>query len=169
MHKRMPLSEGVVLATACSNAPTTASAMTGGQLRAHPVAARSSIPSRAKLRPFPIVEQIGLAWVWLGDPAQSRSAVPPPTPELAGGEWTTHMFDPAGRGAAERRADGQDRRASGDYRQPPFMADWFGYPIVDRWHTHHMMGPGRACAPADDVLGMKDLNSLYLGNVANHF
>jgi branched-chain amino acid transport system ATP-binding protein len=30
-------------------------------------------------------------------------------------------------------------------------------------------GRVRACAPADDVLGMKDLNSLYLGNVANHF
>jgi ABC-type branched-subunit amino acid transport system ATPase component len=38
------------------------------------------------------------------------------------------------------------------YRQPPFMADWFGYPVVDRWHTHHMMGPGLTrvelrCAP----------------------
>jgi branched-chain amino acid transport system ATP-binding protein len=29
-------------------------------------------------------------------------------------------------------------------------------------------GRVRACAPADQVLGMKDLNSLYLGDVANH-
>jgi branched-chain amino acid transport system ATP-binding protein len=29
-------------------------------------------------------------------------------------------------------------------------------------------GRVRACAPADEVLGMKDLNSLYLGDVANH-
>jgi ABC-type branched-subunit amino acid transport system ATPase component len=28
-------------------------------------------------------------------------------------------------------------------------------------------GRVRACAPADEVLGMKDLNSLYLGDVAN--
>ena len=39
-----------------------------------------------------------------------------------------------------------------NYRQPPFMADWFGYPVVDRWHTHHMIGPGLTrvelcCAP----------------------
>jgi vanillate O-demethylase monooxygenase subunit len=32
------------------------------------------------------------------------------------------------------------------------MNDWFGYPVVDRWHTHHMMGPGLTrvelrCAP----------------------
>src|SRR6059036_582223 len=43
------------------------------------------------------------------------------------------------------------RRVQG-YRQPPFMADLFGYPVVDRWHTHHMMGPGLTrvelrCAP----------------------
>jgi branched-chain amino acid transport system ATP-binding protein len=29
-------------------------------------------------------------------------------------------------------------------------------------------GRVRACAPADEVLGMKDLNSLYLGDVADH-
>jgi branched-chain amino acid transport system ATP-binding protein len=29
-------------------------------------------------------------------------------------------------------------------------------------------GRVRACAPADEILGMKDLNTLYLGDVANH-
>jgi branched-chain amino acid transport system ATP-binding protein len=29
-------------------------------------------------------------------------------------------------------------------------------------------GRVRACAQADEVLGMKDLNALYLGDVANH-
>jgi branched-chain amino acid transport system ATP-binding protein len=29
-------------------------------------------------------------------------------------------------------------------------------------------GRVRACARADEVLGMKDLNTLYLGDVANH-
>ncbi len=29
-----------------------------------------------------------------------------------------------------------------DYRLPPFFAEYFGYEIVDRRHTHHMLGPG---------------------------
>jgi phenylpropionate dioxygenase-like ring-hydroxylating dioxygenase large terminal subunit len=38
------------------------------------------------------------------------------------------------------------------YKQPPFMADWWGVPVVDRWHTHHMVAPGLTrvelrCAP----------------------
>jgi vanillate O-demethylase monooxygenase subunit len=39
-----------------------------------------------------------------------------------------------------------------NYKQPPFLAEWFGYPVVDRWHTHHMVSPGLTrvelrCAP----------------------
>jgi vanillate O-demethylase monooxygenase subunit len=39
-----------------------------------------------------------------------------------------------------------------NYHQPPFMRDWWGVPKVDRWHTHHMLGPGLTrvelrCAP----------------------
>jgi vanillate O-demethylase monooxygenase subunit len=149
------------------------------------------IPSRAKLRPFPLVEQDGLAWVWLGDPAKSSAAVPPPTPELSGAEWHTHMFDPVHVPAnyllmienlmdithfyplhegnigdieqskipvelVEETLNGVQTvktvRRVQNYRQPPFMADWFGYPVVDRWHTHHMIGPGLTrvelrCAP----------------------
>lgn len=33
------------------------------------------------------------------------------------------------------------RRAQ-NYIQPPFMVDWFGYPVVDRIHTHCMVSPG---------------------------
>jgi vanillate O-demethylase monooxygenase subunit len=28
-----------------------------------------------------------------------------------------------------------------DYKQPPYLAEWFGYDVVDRIHTHHMIGP----------------------------
>ena len=28
------------------------------------------------------------------------------------------------------------------YAQPPFLADWFGYDVVDRHHTHCMVSPG---------------------------
>ena len=29
-----------------------------------------------------------------------------------------------------------------NYRQPPYLTDWFGYNIVDRHHSHMMMSPG---------------------------
>jgi hypothetical protein len=43
------------------------------------------------------------------------------------------------------------RRVQG-YKHPPFMVEWWGFPVVDRWHTHHMQGPGLTrvelrCAP----------------------
>jgi len=33
-------------------------------------------------------------------------------------------------------------RHATQYKQPPYFADWFGYDVVDRYHTHHMMNPG---------------------------
>src|SRR5439155_1300325 len=89
VHKRMPLSEGEVLSDGVLECPYHGFCYdaTGNCVRI-PSQLDLPIPSRAKLRPFPIVEQDGLAWVWVGD----------------------------------------------------------------RWHTHHMMGPGLTrvelrCAP----------------------
>jgi phenylpropionate dioxygenase-like ring-hydroxylating dioxygenase large terminal subunit len=192
VHKRMPLSEGVVLSDGVLECPYHGFCYDGaGNCVRIPSQLDLPIPSRAKLRPFPIVEQDGLAWVWLGDPALSGKAVPPPTPELAGPQWATHMFDPVLVPAnyallienlmdithfyplhdgnigdieqskipvelVEETLNGvptvKTIRRVQNYRQPPFMADWFGYPVVDRWHTHHMMGPGLTrvelrCAP----------------------
>jgi len=192
VHKRMPLSEGEVLSDGVLECPYHGFCYdAAGNCVRIPSQLDLPIPSRAKLRPFPIVEQDGLAWVWVGDPALSGTAVPPPTPELAGPEWETHMFDPVHVPAnyallienlmdithfyplhdgnigdieqskipvelVEETLNGVPtvktvRRVQG-YKQPPFMADWFGYPVVDRWHTHHMMGPGLTrvelrCAP----------------------
>ena len=182
VHKRMPLSEGRVLSDGVLECPYHGFCYDGaGNCVRIPSQLDLPIPTRAKLRPFPLVEQDGLAWVWLGDPAKSSTAVPPPTPELSGADWHTHMFDPVHVPAnyllmienlldithfyplhdgnigdieqskipfelVEEALNGVQtvktiRRAQ-NYRQPPFMADWFGYPVVDRWHTHHMMGPG---------------------------
>ena len=192
VHKRMPLSEGEILSDGVLECPYHGFCYdAAGNCVRIPSQLDLPIPSRAKLRPFPIVEQDGLAWVWVGDPALSGTAVPPPTPELAGPEWETHMFDPVHVPAnyallienlmdithfyplhdgnigdieqskipvelVEETLNGVPtvktvRRVQG-YKQPPFMADWFGYPMVDRWHTHHMMGPGLTrvelrCAP----------------------
>ena len=33
-------------------------------------------------------------------------------------------------------------RQAHNYKQPPFFAEWFGYDVVDRYHTHCMMSPG---------------------------
>src|SRR5436190_1909905 len=95
VHKRMPLSEGEVLSDGVLECPYHGFCYdAAGNCVRIPSQLDLPIPSRAKLRPFPIVEQDGLAWVWVGDPALSGTAVPPPTPELAGPEWQTHMFDP---------------------------------------------------------------------------
>lgn len=29
-----------------------------------------------------------------------------------------------------------------NYKQPPYLQDWFVYDVVDRYHTHHMVSPG---------------------------
>jgi phenylpropionate dioxygenase-like ring-hydroxylating dioxygenase large terminal subunit len=192
VHKRMPLSEGRVLSDGVLECPYHGFCYdsTGNCVRI-PSQLDLPVPSRAKLRPFPLVEQDGLAWLWMGDPAQSGAAVPPPTPELAGGGWTTHMFDPVHVPAnyllmienlmdithfyplhdgnigdieqsripieiVEEKLYGVDTvktvRKVQNYKQPPFLAEWFGYPVVDRWHTHHMVSPGLTrvelrCAP----------------------
>ncbi|MEO7338897.1 MAG: Rieske 2Fe-2S domain-containing protein [Caldimonas sp.] len=46
------------------------------------------IPSRARLRPYPIVEQDGLVWIWMGDDAPT-DLQPPRIPELASSDWDT--------------------------------------------------------------------------------
>lgn len=33
-------------------------------------------------------------------------------------------------------------RKTTDYKQPPYLEDWFHYPVVDRHHTHCLMSPG---------------------------
>jgi phenylpropionate dioxygenase-like ring-hydroxylating dioxygenase large terminal subunit len=192
VHKRMPLSEGVVLSDGVLECPYHGFCYdASGNCVRIPSQLDLPIPSRAKLRPFPSLEQDGLVWVWPGDPAQIGAMVPPRTPELASEAWPTHMFDPLHVPAnylllienlldithfyplhdgnigdieqskipvelVEETLHGvptvKTVRRVQNYRQPPFMADWFGYPVVDRWHTHHMMSPGLTrvelrCAP----------------------
>ena len=191
-HKRMPLSqgrfiEGGLLECAyhgfCYDA--------AGKCQRIPSQLDRPIPTRARLTPFPHVEQDGLVWVWPGDPAKIGAVQPPRTPEIAGAEWETHMFEPrlvpanymllienlmdfthfyplhdGNIGDIEQSKipiELQEetlwgtptvktvRKVQG-YKQPPFMFDWWGVPVVDRWHTHHMVAPGLTrvelcCAP----------------------
>lgn len=52
------------------------------------------------------------------------------------------------------------RRTQG-YKQPPFLADWFVYDVVDRLHTHKLVSPGLTrvemqVAPPGELGGDKD-------------
>jgi phenylpropionate dioxygenase-like ring-hydroxylating dioxygenase large terminal subunit len=183
VHKRMPLSEGVVLSDGVLECPYHGFCYdAAGKCVRIPSQLDLPVPTRAKLRPFPSIEQDGLVWVWPGDPAKNGEQTPPRTPELAGdSEWATHMFEPKHVPAnyvllienlmdithfyplhdgnigdieqskipieiVEERLNGVDTvktvRKVQNYKQPPFLAEWFGYPVVDRWHTHHMVSPG---------------------------
>jgi vanillate O-demethylase monooxygenase subunit len=47
------------------------------------------IPPQARLRPFPVIEQDGLVWIWTGDPAKAEAVRRPALPEIADPAWET--------------------------------------------------------------------------------
>jgi len=60
-------------------------------MRRHP---DGRIPPQARLRPFPVIEQDGLVWVWSGDPGKAETARPPRLPEIADPAWETANTGP---------------------------------------------------------------------------
>ena len=180
-HKRMPLSEGRVLENG-----TLECAYHGlrydpkGACVAVPSHPDGPIPEQAKLRPFPVIEQDGIVWVWPGDPERQHESRPPRTPEVADDGYETISSGPMQVPAnylllienlldishfyplhdgnigdvansripvklEEGEVDGnryvKTIREVENYEQPPFLADWFGYDVVDRHHTHCMVSP----------------------------
>ncbi len=90
VHKRMPLSQGRLVEGGlleCAYHGLCYDA-TGRCVRvpAHP---DGRIPPQARLRPYPVIEQDGLVWVWPGDPAKAAAARPPRLPEIADPAWET--------------------------------------------------------------------------------
>ncbi len=88
-HKKMALASGRLMADGtlecayhglCFN--------TEGKCVKIPSQPGRAIPSRAKLRPYPIVEQEGLVWIWMGDEADPALR-PPSVPEFASDGWET--------------------------------------------------------------------------------
>ena len=53
------------------------------------VPAQSSIPARAVVRAFPLLEKDGWIWVWTGDPAKADPASVPDTHWMNDPEWAT--------------------------------------------------------------------------------
>ena len=89
-HKRMPLSagrfiEGGLLECAYHGLCYDAS----GRCVRVPSHPDGRIPPQARLRPFPVIEQDGLVWVWPGDPGKAAAALPPRLPEIADPGWAT--------------------------------------------------------------------------------
>ena len=89
-HKRMPLSQGRLIEGGlleCAYHGLCYDA-TGRCVRvpSHP---EGDIPPQARLRPFPVIEQDGLVWIWPGDPAKADRARPPRLPEIADPAWET--------------------------------------------------------------------------------
>jgi phenylpropionate dioxygenase-like ring-hydroxylating dioxygenase large terminal subunit len=181
VHKRMPLSagrfvEGGILECAYHGLCYD-SAGNCVRVPSHP---DGHIPREAQLRPYPLIEQDGLVWVWPGDPAKAAEARPPRLSEIADPLWETRdtgpmpvpanslllienllditHFYPLHDGnigdvensripirVEEGVADGNRYvgtiREVRDYRQPPYLAEYFGYDLVDRRHTHFLLSP----------------------------
>jgi vanillate O-demethylase monooxygenase subunit len=53
------------------------------------VPAQSSIPARAVVRAFPLLEKDGWIWVWTGDPASANPATVPDTHWMNDPQWAT--------------------------------------------------------------------------------
>ena len=87
-HKRFPLSEGRFIEEGilecayhglCYNESGKCV-----KIPAHP---DGRIPEQARLRPFPVIEQDGLVWIWSGNPERASQFQPPRTPEIADPKW----------------------------------------------------------------------------------
>lgn len=190
-HKRMPLASGKLLADGtlecayhglCFN--------TEGRCVKIPMQPNLPIPTRAKVRPYPVIEQDGLVWVWMGEDSPGARR-PARVPEMQSPEWEcihqpcntvdsnylllienlldiSHFYPlhDGNIGDASHSEipvefdftpiDGNRSikciRQAKDYHHPPYLADFFGYELVDRFHTHAMISPGIVrvdlrCAP----------------------
>ena len=94
-HKRMPLSAGRLIETdllECAYHGLCYDA--SGRCVRVPSHPDGRIPPQARLRPFPVIEQDGLVWVWTGDPARAEAVRPPRLPEIADPAWETSDTGP---------------------------------------------------------------------------
>ncbi len=95
VHKRMPLSCGKILANGTLECAYHGFAYDGnGKCVNIPSQTDLPIPSRAKLKPYPVVEQDGVVWIWPGNPDQMGKARAPRTPELVSDGWESYTCPP---------------------------------------------------------------------------
>ncbi len=190
-HKRMPLASGKLLADGtlecayhglCFN--------TEGKCVKIPSQPGLPIPTRTKVRSYPVVEQDRMVWIWMGEEGPGELK-PPRIPEMDSKEWEcihqpnnvveanylllienlldiSHFYPlhdgnigDAAHSEIPVRFDNNNVqgyrsikciREVQNYQHPPYLKDFFGYDVVDRFHTHCMISPGIVrvdlhCAP----------------------
>ena len=94
VHKRMPLSAGRLLENGTLECAYHGLCYdTEGTCVKIPSQPEGPIPARAKLRPYPVIEQDGLVWIWPGKPEKIGNCQPPRTPEIVSDEWDTVSSD----------------------------------------------------------------------------
>lgn len=95
VHKRMPLKDGRLLADGTLECPYHGLCYdASGRCVRIPSQPDGPIPARAMLKPYPVVEQDGLVWVWTGDPNRIGNVRPPRSPEIASENWDSIGSDP---------------------------------------------------------------------------
>ena len=94
-HKRFPLSKGRIMPDGTLECAYHGLRydMTGKcvMIPSHP---SGPISPQAKVRPFPVVEQDGLVWIWPGDPARAETRKPPRLPEIGDDNWESVLVGP---------------------------------------------------------------------------
>jgi vanillate O-demethylase monooxygenase subunit len=89
-HKRMPLSQGRLLADGVLECAYHGLCYDGeGRCVRIPSHPDGRIPPQARLRAVPVIEQDGMVWVWPGDPRPAAAARPPRLREIADPAWET--------------------------------------------------------------------------------
>lgn len=96
VHKRFPLSEGKLLDNGTLQCAYHGLCYdTKGVCVDVPSHPGEQIPSHAKLRRYPVIEQDGVVWLWAGDESRAKGVRPPSTPEIAGDEeWEAAVSEP---------------------------------------------------------------------------
>jgi vanillate O-demethylase monooxygenase subunit len=92
-HRGAPLSRGKVLADRIQ-CPYHGLQFDASGRCVH-IPNQRTIPASAHLRAFPLVEQLGIVWIWMGDPEAADAAAVPLTPWREGAEWnaeTTYYY-----------------------------------------------------------------------------
>ena len=94
-HKRFPLSKGRLMPDGTLECAYHGLRydMTGKcvMIPSHPT---GPISPQAAVRPFPVIEQDGLVWIWCGDPARSDLRKPPRIPEVGEQSWESILVGP---------------------------------------------------------------------------
>lgn len=95
VHKRMPLSAGRLMENGVLECAYHGFCYDrAGTCVRIPSQPQGPIPLNAKLKPFPVIEQDGVIWVWPGEQDKMTRVRPPRTPEIGSKDWDSILIGP---------------------------------------------------------------------------